>query len=374
MEYNFDFSHVRSQKLLLIPQLKQAIEILEMNSGELFRYIEQQIEINPALEEAQDTAASAGICTDPYNSYSTDYEHDFQNNDRMTETPERALSLKQHLLLQFEAMCPDKVSYAIGEYLIDNTDENGYLKADTAETAQFFDVPEMYVLDVLEKLQSLDPPGICARDLKECLMIQLRQQERQDFDAMLVVDKYLDAVADDDAQFVADAAGLSLGRVREAFRKVRELEPIPGREYCSCEPVNRTLPDIIVRDVKGDLQVMYNGEAFPNVCISEAFAARSSSMGPDEGGRKMRDMFSSAVWLIKCLEQREDIIFAVAQKICECRRDFFKKGPKALKPIDKRSFAASLHLHESLLDKALTGKYLQCRWGMFELKSFFKES
>ncbi len=372
MEYNFDFSHVRSQKLLLIPQLKQAIEILEMNSGELFQYIENQIETNPALEEAPDAAASAGIYTDSSMPRSTEYDQDLQANDRISEAPEKVLSLKQHLLLQFEALCPDKVSYEIGEYLIDNTDENGYLKADIADTAEFFEVPEAFVLEVLEKLQSLDPPGICARDLRECLMIQLKQQERQDFDAMLVVDRYLNAVADDDAEYVASATGLSISRVREAFRKVKSLEPIPGREYCSYEPMNRTLPDIIVQDTKEDLQVMYNGEAFPNVCISEAFAARSAIAG-EEGGRKMRDLLNNAVWLIKCLEQREDIIFAVAQKICECRREFFKKGPKALKLIDKRSFAASLHLHESLLDKALTGKYLQCRWGMFELKSFFKD-
>ncbi len=371
MDYNFDFSHVRSQKLLLIPQLKQAIEILEMNSGELFQYIENQLETNPALEEAPDEAAAAGSMAEPYTVRPNDYEHDPQANDRLLEAPEKLLSLKQYLLLQFDALCPDKCSYDIGEYLIDNTDENGYLKADTAETAAFFGVSEAVVLDVLERLQSLDPPGICARDLKECLLIQLKQLERQDFDAILVVEKHLNAVADDDAQYVAAASGLSVNRVKEAFKKVKSLEPIPGREYCSNELLNRTLPDIIVQETKGELQVVYNGEAFPNVCISEAFGVKSSLAG-DEDGAKMRDLLNSAVWLIKCLEQREDIIFAIAQKICECRREFFKKGPKALKLIDKRSFAASLYLHESLLDKALSDKYLQCRWGMYELKSFFK--
>jgi RNA polymerase sigma-54 factor len=371
LEYNFDFSHVRSQKLLLIPQLKQAIEILEMNSGELFQYIENQLETNPVLEGAPDEAALAGSYADVYTAYTNDYENDSQINDHVIEAPERILSLKQHLLLQFEALCPDKTSYSIGEFLIDNTDENGYLKADIAETAAFFNVPETLVLDVLEELQSLDPPGICARDLKECLLIQLKQMERQDFDAMLVVDGYLNAVADDDAQYVAGATGLTINRVREAFKKVKSLEPIPGREYCSNVPINRALPDIMVRDTRGDLHVIYNGEAFPNVCISEAFAVKSSLDG-EEGGVKLRDLLSRAVWLIKCLEQREDIIFAIAQKICECRREFFREGPKALKLIDKRSFAASLCMHESLLDKALAGKYLQCRWGMYELKSFFK--
>ncbi len=371
MEYNFDFSHVRSQKLLLIPQLKQAIEILEMNSGELFQYIENLLETNPVLEEAPDEALAAELIAEPFMANLNDYEHDPQINDRLFEAPEKLLSLKQHLLLQFDALCPDKRSYDIGEYLIDNTDENGYLNAGIAETAAFFGVPETVVLEVLERLQSLDPPGICARDLKECLLIQLKQLERQDFDAILVVEKYLNAVADDNPQYVAAASGLSIKRVKEAFKKVKSLEPIPGREYCSNELSNRTLPDIIVQETKGELQVLYNGEAFPNVCISEAFAAKSSLAG-EEGGTKMRELLNSAVWLIKCLEQREDIIFSIAQKICECRREFFEKGPKALKLIEKHSFTASFCLHESLLDKALTGKYLQCRWGMYELKSFFK--
>ncbi len=357
MEYNIDFNHVRSQKLLLFPQLKQAIEILEMNACELFQYIKKQLETNPALEEALDTEGN--------------YEYEPQINDPSIEAPEKNLSLKQHLLLQLNAQCPDKLTYSIGEYLIDNTDDNGYLKANTAETASFFDIPESVVLDVLERLQSLDPPGICARNLKECLLIQLKQLEKMDFDAMLIAEKYLNAVAESNVEYVASASGLSIGRVREAFKKVKSLEPIPGREYFTNEIMNRTLPDIIVRDMKDELQVVYNGEAFPNVCISEAFTVKSSIVG-DERSSLVGDWLNRAVWLIKCLEQREDIIFDIAQKICEYRRDFFKNGPKALKLIDKHSFASSLYLHESILDKALTGKYLQCRWGIYELRSFFR--
>lgn len=373
MEYNIDFNHVRSQKLLLFPQLKQAIEILEMNSCELFQYIKNQLEINPALEEETNESVLEGLDTDPDIARSNDYEHEFQINDHSIEALESTLSLKQHLLLQLNALCPDKFTYSVGEYLIDNIDDNGYLKAEISETAAFIGVSESMVSEVLELLQSLDPPGICARDLKECLLIQLKQLEKQDFDAILIVERYLNAVADDDAQYVASASGLSIARVRDAFKKIKSLEPIPGREYFSNEMVNHTLPDILIRDINEDIQVVYNGEAFPNVCISEAYAFKSSFSG-DARGSRVRDWLNSAVWLIKCLEQREDIIFAVAQKICEFRREFFEKGPKALKLIDKHSFASSLYLHESILDKALTGKYLQCRWGIYELTSFFRNT
>jgi len=372
LDFSHDLNLVRSQKLLLTPQLKQAIEILEMDSRELFRSVENQLDTNPALEEAFDEEVPDGEYIHEAHG-SADAGQYAPMSDHFIEQPEKVLTLKQHLLVQLDALCLDKNSYAIGEFLIDNTDDNGYLKADTAEAAAFLDVSESKVLEVLKKLQSLYPPGICARNLCECLLIQLRQLEEPDAEAELVVERFLDAVAKNDAETVAKATGISIGRVHEVFRKIRSLEPRPGRNYCSSELMSDAMPDVIIIDNKEDLQVIYNDEAFPNICISESFAA---GLYRKDGGRaeQMREWLNRAAWLIKCLEQREDIIFAVAQKICDFRSEFFKKGPKALKPIDKRTFASHLYLHESILDKALAGKYLQCKWGLYELRSFFKEA
>lgn len=372
MELSHDFNLVRSQKLLLTPQLKQAIEILEMDSRELFRYVENQLDTNPALEEAFGEEAPGGEYDHEVHG-SIDVGQYTQMSDHLIEQPENVLTLKQHLLVQLDALCLDKNSYAIGEFLIDNTDDNGYLKSDTGEAAAFLDVSESKVLEVLKKLQSLYPPGICARNLGECLLIQLRQMEEPDPEAELVVERFLDEVAGNDAQTVADATGISIERVHEIFRKIRSLEPRPGRNYCGSELTSSTMPDVIILDTKEDLQVVYNDEAFPNICISESF---TSGLYRKDGGKTehMREWLNKAAWLIKCLEQREDIIFTVAQKICDFRKEFFKKGPKALRPIDKHTFASHLYLHESILDKALAGKYLQCRWGMYELRSFFKEA
>lgn len=372
MEFAVDLNLVRSQKLLLTPQLKQAIEILEMDSRELFQYVDNQLDTNPALEEAPAETtqyASAGIeATDPI-----DFCQYTEMADTVAEQPEKVLTLKQHLLVQLDALCLDKKGYAIGEYLIDNTDSNGYMKADTAEAAALLGVPESEVLKVLDKLQSFEPPGICARNLGECLLIQLRQQDERDRDAERIVECFLDAVAGNDAARIANATGLSVERVNELFRKIRSLEPKPGRNYRCNETVSGTLPDVFIRDINGELLVVHNSEAFPNVCISEIYASglsRSGILKPSH----VNEWLSSAVWLIKCLEQREDIIFKIAREICELRREFFKKGPRAFRHIDKSSFASRVSLHETILDKALAGKYLQCRWGLYELRSFFREA
>lgn len=367
MDFNIDFNLVRAQKLLLIPQLKQALDILEMNSRELFNYMENQLESNPALEEAIEKV----LAETPEEGIAPETEDD--PDSQMTEAAGATLSLKEHLLIQLNALCPDKCEHRIGEYLIDNTDDNGYLKVDIREVAAFFNVPDENVLRVLDKLQSLDPPGICARSLRECLLLQLGQLDEVDEEAMFVVEKHLDELASDDVEAVAISTGLSLDRIREIFCKVKSLEPRPGREFYDNETESPTPPDIIIRETNDGLQVLYNEEAFPDICVSESFTMKASSLNDSEDGGYVHDKVKSAVWLIKCLEQREDIIFTIAQKLCAFEQDFFKTGPKALKLLDRSSFAAMLDMHESILEKALNGKYLQCRWGTFELKNFFDD-
>jgi RNA polymerase sigma-54 factor len=373
LDFNFDFNLVRSQKLLLIPQLKQAIEILEMNSRELFRYIENQLETNPALEEAGHSAEEAAEDQVRACFFEDDamYENaGFDMNEPAAGMHSGEFSLKEHLLIRLESVCPDKLSYTIGEYLVDNTDDNGYLQVDTLEVAEHLEVPEEMVLKVLEKLQSLDPPGICARSLRECLLLQLSQMDEPDDEAIMVVDKFLEALASDDAESVAKATGMPMEKVKEIFKKVKSLEPRPGREFYINKMENPIIPDIFIKDNGNGLHVIFNEEAFPDIVISESFISGKSACGGSENG-SFREQLNNAAWLIKCLEQRENIIFNIARKLCDCEEEFFRNGPKALKILDKSSFASSISIHESIFDRAVNGKHLQCRWGMFELSSFF---
>jgi len=369
LDFNIDFNLVRSQKLLLIPQLKQAIEILEMNSKELFRYIENQLESNPALVKAMDDGMPTDFMSGTGLAESVEEEQELQ----VADLAGALLSLKEHLLIQLHALCPDRISYIVGEYLIDNTDDNGYLKADTGEVAEYLDLPEESVLRVLKKLQSLEPPGICARNLRECLLLQLRQLEETDDETVLIVERYLNAIANDDTGLVAKETGIPPDRVSRIFKRVRNLEPRPGRQYYRSEAESPEVPDIIIREAGNELQVIFNEEAFPEVCISEHFINSASFMNDSaENGKDIHDRLNHAVWLIKCLEQREDILFTIAQRLCREEEVFFRKGPRALRLLDREAFAGALCMHETILDKALKGKFLQSRWGLYEMRSFFQ--
>lgn len=359
MDYNTYFTPIRSQKLLLTPQLKQALDLLEMNSLELQNYIEQQIEVNPALEHVAER-----------NDY--DFRTEFleeENEQPSIEDIQQSLTLREHLLLQLNSTCFDREEHSIGEYLIYNTDDNGYLKVDTQEVSAFFGVDEDRVSGVLTRLQTFDPPGICARDLKECLMLQLLQMKDVDEDVLLVAEKCLDELACDDPQTAARKTGIPVERIRDIFKVIRSLEPRPGREFYRNEAERILPPDIIVRESNDGYRVICNDDAFPDVCLSECF----SDMLSDDADSSMKEKTDSAVWLIKCLEQREDIIVSIAKELCLLEDEFLASGIKKIRLLNKDTFAASLNMHVSILEKAIKGKYIKCRWGVYELSRFFTD-
>lgn len=359
MDLNIDFNLVRSQKLLLIPQLKQALEILEMGSQELFRHIEEQMETNPALEIALEDRANG------------------ENDDDSLETiqPEdtaETLSLKDHLLLQLNALEPDRMQTMVGEYLIDNTDENGYMTADVCEVAAFFNIPAARVCRMLEALQKFDPPGICARNLKECLLIQLRQMDEPDDRALRLVAKHLDKLASNDIPAVSEIFGITEEEAASLFRKVKSLEPRPGREFYDKESAGPLFADVIIKTAYGKPEALINDEAFPEVELSADFISSQETSADEESRRFMQNNVNDAVWLIKCMEQRKDILLTIAGKLIDFLPGFFEKGPGCLKPVNAAVFADAMQMHETVLQKALKGKYLQCRWGVFELEYFIE--
>lgn len=371
MDLSFDFSLVRSQKLLLIPQLKQAIDLLEMNSMEIFRYVQNQMEANPALEEAIDDTAAEVLEAEGIETKIIQESPDDDSDIQSVFEPSDTITLKEHLIMQLNSIYKNKLDIMVGEYLIDSIDDNGFLAAGIEEAAAFFKIPEQHVLDVLAMLQLLDPPGICARNLRECLLLQLKQQAEIDNDAILVVERYLDEIASNDAEAVSVSSGLSINRVRDIFGKVKSLEPRPGREFYENTLINPAIPDIIIKESSNGFSVLYNEDAFPDVLISVDFAGKASELYKTGNESYMHENLESAIWMIKCLEQRKDIIFATAQKICDLEQGFLKYGPERLQMINRTSFAASLDMHESILEKVLYGKYLQCKWGVFEFCDFF---
>ncbi|RCX10518.1 RNA polymerase RpoN-/SigL-like sigma 54 subunit [Anaerobacterium chartisolvens] len=386
MNLYFDFNLAQSPKILMTPQLRQALEILKMNSQELFEYVEEQLEVNPALEMQEDencmgdeecgysdgrgwwidsgvscTGTQAPACEESEDSGSP---NETDKNVRM--------SLKEHLLFQLHTSSLNEVQICIGEYLIDNIDQNGYLMISVSEVAEFFNVNSAKIKKVLEYIQTFDPPGICARSLKECLLIQLAQMENKDENIKRIVDKHLDDLADERIDVVAKATGLSGAQVEAVYRFIKTLEPKPGREYESGSDVKYIIPDISIRQLKSGAEVIVNDEAFPALGINQYYKKILSAEISNDAKKFIMNRMDSASWIIKCIEHRKNTIVEIARHIVKSQEDFLKKGRKYIKTVDNAKISGEIGIHESMLKEVATGKYMQCVWGIFELKCFFK--
>lgn len=377
LDFDFDLRLVQSHKIILTPQLRQAFEILKMNSRELAEYIEAEMEINPALEVNPNDIKSREEILFPmyYESYPNSVNNDEDSNEAIenfsVDSSTTVVSLKEHLLLQLhtsDVVCKDM---EIGEYLIDNVDHNGYLSISVGEVASFFNIPAKRIERVLQLVQTFDPPGVCARSVKECLVIQLLQIDKTDKDVMDVIENHLEDLAQNKKMHIAKSVGVSVERVEQIHDLIRSLEPMPGREFYEYEDIKFIIPDVIIREMNGKFQVIINEEALPVVNISSYYKGIMQDDISFEAKRFIQSKIDSVQWLIKCIEQRKITLSKVADCIVKHQNEFFRKGKDHIRALTLKDIAKDINMHESTVSRTVSGKFLQCSWGVFDMKLFF---
>lgn len=385
MDFNIDLGLVQSQKVVLTPQLKQALEILEMNSQDLFEYVEEELETNPVLEiddgeEYQEADDKLFYSENKDRERKVLYDvgtsdlQDVNEEELLPFTFDKStvrLSLKEHLLFQLHIRDLDDLKNAIGEYLIDNIDENGYLSVEPGEAAAFFNIPASKVKKVMELLQSFDPVGICARNLKECLLLQLKSLNHTDDDVCKIVENYLDDLAANKVGSVVKKTGLTLQRVAEIFNYIKTLEPKPGRTFYDNNEIKFMIPDIIIKKIRNKFEVLINEDSIPLLCINRYYRKIISEELNHESRKFIMNKIDNASWLIRCIELRKVTLRNIAQVIVNNQSEFFEKGKSHIKPLNMKQMAKEINMHESAIGKAINGKYLQCTWGIFEIRYFF---
>jgi RNA polymerase sigma-54 factor len=407
-----------SQQLVMTPQLQQAIKLLQLNRLELVTVVQQELEENPVLEEAMegdeepatgdgesleasDAPAEAppeptgGEAGDPAgDAEPTDAEKiadiDWQNymetypQTGMRESREdddrpsieanltRRPTLGEHLNWQLKLLSFPLEEGVAAEFIIGNLDERGYLAATVEEMARQAGVSEAVMERALVRIQDLDPPGVAARDLRECMKIQIRAVGIDDPIVHRIVDECLDVLVKRDFRSVARHLGVAVEDVATAAKVIGTLEPRPGRAFGGDEPIY-IVPDIYVYKVGDDLHIVLNDDGLPRLRISSLYRdvmARGSGM-PKDTKAYVHDKVRSALWLIKSIHQRQRTIYKVMQSIIKYQRDFFDRGISHLKPLNLRDVADDIEMHESTVSRVTTNKYVHCPQGIFELKYFF---
>ncbi|MCX7747254.1 MAG: RNA polymerase factor sigma-54 [Clostridia bacterium] len=381
MNFNFDLNLVQSQKLLLTPQLKQALEILRMNSQELMEYIEDEMETNPVLEFA-DQDDSLDEINYPVEAEQHDWEYESASSISLREDRfdleslaadkyTLKLSLKEHLLFQLHTSDLNEKETMMGEYMIDNLDDDGYLTISLSQIAKFFNIPSDKVANVLKNVQKFDPPGVFARDLKECLMIQVKSMDHAHEDILKVIQLYLDDLASNKLAYVAKKMGLSVEKVAEIFDFIKSLEPRPGREFYNGDDVKYIVPDIMIRNIRNKFEVVINEDAIPLLNINLYYKEIVHKDINIEARKFIQTKMDSAAWLIRCLEQRKVTLRKVAECILNKQLAFFESGVRAIKPLTMKAVANEVDMHESTVSRTVNGKYIECQWGIFEMRYFF---
>ncbi len=392
MDLQFQMQLQQSQKLLMTPALRQAIEILQYNAVELKEYIDKQMLENPVLEYDEESAVGqraeieknqdiAQTALDKilwlsdnrlgYNSYSNNF-YDPEQNYNYEHIIAASETLHEHLYSQLRILPLTKTEYQLAKYLIQHIDAHGYLFINLKALKAQFDVSADEIEDVVQILQTFDPFGVAARNLAECLTIQLQMHKFEDAVAFKIVEFHMDDLANNRIKRIATALGESCERIQQACDLIKSLNPRPGLVYGNSVHVKYLEPDIFLKKIDGEYVIFMNDGAYPRLRISHYYQQilKARQLDPVTANYINKKM-NGALHVIKSLEQRSSTIRKVVEAIVDRQCDFFDKGPLYLKMLNLKDIAATVGVHISTVSRAINGKYLQCQRGIFELKFFF---
>jgi len=321
-----------------------------------------------------------------WNNYLEDYGPVGVSYDRAdTEAPTldnvltQSPSLTEHLMWQMKLSPLTEQDMRVGAQIVGNLDSNGYLCATIEEIAQLEHVGEDAVEAVLSKIQEFDPPGIAARDLQECLLIQARLLAPDNQLLRVIIRDHLKDLELKNYLHIARKLKTPLKEVEAAVLMIAKMDPKPGSIYAE-ERVQTIIPDVYVVKSGEEYKIVLNDDGLPRLRISNFYREIMAGLGghdsaEEENGKKyIRDKVQSATWLIKSIQQRQKTIYRVAESIVRHQRDFFDKGIQYLKPLVLRNIAEDVEMHESTISRVVTNKYLHCHRGIFEMKYFFGSS
>ncbi|MBA2125620.1 RNA polymerase sigma-54 factor [Hyphomicrobium methylovorum] len=416
----------QGQQLVMTPQLQQAIRLLQLSNVELGEFVEAELERNPLLEREETTAQNAeavpekaddGSGTDggeddnwldlrePVQDQSGGLDADFGNVFQEPGTGEPSydpsasglgwanvtqrmhnggdedndledyvanqVSLRQHLSEQLPLTVSDSVERIVGQYLIDLTDEAGYIPADLASLADRLGKSLEFVESVLTKLQTFDPPGVFARSLAECLALQLKDQNRYD-PLMAKLLANLDLLGSRNLTALKKAVAVDMDELADMIREIKCLNPKPGLKFGSVQ-MQPVVPDVIVRAASdGGWHVELNSETLPRVLIDRTYYTRVAKTANNERDKDyLFECLQTANWLVKSLDQRARTILKVADQIVRQQDSFFVYGVQHLRPLNLKTIADAISMHESTVSRVTSNKYMATPRGIFELKYFF---
>ena len=394
-----------SQQLAMTPQLQQAIRLLQLSTLELQQELQQALESNPLLEqidtheeidtretqdsETLDTADALEQKEMPEElpldaSWDTIYtagtpsgtSGDYIDDELPVYQGETTQTLQDYLMWQVELTPFSDTDRAIATSIVDAVDDTGYLTVPLEDILESMGDEEIDIDEVeavLKRIQRFDPVGVAAKDLRDCLLIQLSQFDKTTpwlEEARLIISDHLDLLANHDFRTLMRVTRLKEDVLKEAVNLIQSLDPRPGQSIQTGEP-EYVIPDVLVRKHNGHWTVELNSDSIPRLQINQHYASMCNNARNDGDSQFIRSNLQDAKWLIKSLESRNDTLLRVSRCIVEQQQAFFEQGEEYMKPMVLADIAQAVEMHESTISRVTTQKYLHSPRGIFELKNFF---
>jgi len=401
----------QGQNLIMTPQLQQAIKILELSHQDLAAYVEQQLERNPLLEKAEEMPPSASSestgnvadqsraeahlaqnpSDEPEANYKIEMGHvsfqeenysgawrasyggEFTQNDNneAEENISRKITLREHLEAQVNFDISGSTERMIALQLIDMVNDSGYIIGDLTALSARLGCNLSETEAALRKVQEFDPVGVCARDLRECLALQLKEKDRLD-PAMKTLLDNLDLVARNDRAALVKLCAVDEEDIADMIKEIRALNPRPGSSFDHSE-CQIPVPDILLNKLTdGGWVVALNPDTLPRILVNQGYYATLSGQAKDGDGRDFIDKkLAEANWLLKALDQRANTLLRVAKEIVQQQESFFLYGVQRMRPLTRRDIAAAISMHESTVSRVIANKCIATPRGFFELRYFF---
>jgi len=397
-----EMSLKQTQRLVMTPMLSQAIKLLQLQRLDLQQFVKQEMLDNPMLEEVQaenqttevdemgrervedkeegDLPSERADSEVDWESYFDDgadmgsppMDRDFPTfENNVTSLP----SLHDHLLWQLRLSTDSEPDYKIGEEIIGNIDEFGYLKSTVEEMIEELGASKEDVEDILDLIQNFEPAGVGARNLEECLILQIEETGKRKDYLECIIEHHLENLESKNFKAIAGALKISIEEVYELVDVISSLDPKPGRVF-NPDEVNYVIPDVYVYKVDDEYVIIVNDDGIPRLRISNFYKKilKEEKEGKEKSEKEKKyveDKLRSALWLVRSIQQRQITIYKVAESLVNFQKDFFEKGISYLKPLTLKDVAESIDMHESTVSRVTTNKYIHTPRGIFELKYFF---
>lgn len=390
MNLDYGMKMTQEQRLILTQNMQQSIKLLQMSLHDLREYIDNEYSENPVLEMneesiSHDDAQMNGemIIEDRYDHkkiveelYSDNYKDKSETSYSNEETSplnfiEKKASLKDYLQEQLVEVSVDQYMLSICRYIVESLDEKGYLEIPIYELATELNVSEEVVESALKIVQSLEPYGIGARNIKECLLIQSLKLNILDNIIEEIILNHLENVAENKYEIVGKALNISPREAQRYGDLIKKLEPKPSRGFFTGEEVNYIIPDAEIKNIDGEFFILMNESVLPRLMINKTYREVLQNNQDSQTNTYVKDKINQALFLIKSIEQRKNTLHKVLECVVDKQKDFFKFGKRYIKPLTLKEVAEIINVHDSTVSRAIKDKYVLTSYGTIKIKDLF---